>query len=91
MPAPTTAAGAAAGAGPEAGGPPRTELQELQLKAGQTTDEVSFRIFLDFLLFKKFLLALLFFQIFLWGIYQGLDPQENNFQFVCSHNIEMIF
>lgn len=35
MPAPTSAAGAAEG------GPPRTELQELQLKAGQTTDEVS--------------------------------------------------
>ncbi|KYQ50303.1 hypothetical protein ALC60_10617 [Trachymyrmex zeteki] len=33
MPAPTSAAGAAEG------GPPRTELQELQLKAGQTTDE----------------------------------------------------
>ena len=38
MPAPTS--DAAAG-GPEGGGPPRTELQELQLKAGQTTDEVS--------------------------------------------------
>ena len=25
---------------PENGGPPRTELQELQLKAGQVTDEV---------------------------------------------------
>jgi len=35
MPAPTSAAGAAEG------GPPRTELQELQLKADQTTDEVS--------------------------------------------------
>ncbi|XP_024889270.1 synaptosomal-associated protein 25-like isoform X3 [Temnothorax curvispinosus] len=34
MPAPTSVAGAA----PE-GGPPRTELQELQLKAGQVTDE----------------------------------------------------
>lgn len=33
MPAPTT--------GAAEGGPPRTELQELQLKAGQTTDEVS--------------------------------------------------
>ncbi|KAH0947918.1 hypothetical protein HN011_011701, partial [Eciton burchellii] len=33
MPAPTSAAGAAEG------GPPRTELQELQLKADQTTDE----------------------------------------------------
>ncbi|KYM93575.1 hypothetical protein ALC62_15933 [Cyphomyrmex costatus] len=33
MPAPTSAAGGAEG------GPPRTELQELQLKAGQTTDE----------------------------------------------------
>lgn len=39
MPAPTSAA-----AGPAEGGPPRTELQELQLKAGQTTDEVSWRI-----------------------------------------------
>lgn len=38
MPAPTSAAGAAEG------GPPRTELQELQLKAGQTTDEVSWDI-----------------------------------------------
>lgn len=38
MPAPTTeAAGPAEGAGP-----PRTELQELQLKAGQVTDEVSY-------------------------------------------------
>lgn len=36
MPAPTSAA-----AGAAEGGPPRTELQELQLKAGQTTDEVS--------------------------------------------------
>lgn len=35
MPAPTSAAGAAEG------GPPRSELQELQLKAGQATDEVS--------------------------------------------------
>ncbi|XP_023288750.1 synaptosomal-associated protein 25-like isoform X2 [Orussus abietinus] len=33
MPAPTSAAG------PTEGGPPRTELQELQLKAGQATDE----------------------------------------------------
>ncbi|XP_076392767.1 synaptosomal-associated protein 25kDa isoform X8 [Megachile rotundata] len=33
MPAPTSAAGAVEG------GPPRTELQELQLKADQTTDE----------------------------------------------------
>lgn len=33
MPAPTSAAGAVEG-------PPRTELQELQLKADQTTDEV---------------------------------------------------
>lgn len=37
MPAPTSDA---AGPGGEVG-PPRTELQELQLKAGQTTDEVS--------------------------------------------------
>ncbi|XP_015440176.1 PREDICTED: synaptosomal-associated protein 25 isoform X3 [Dufourea novaeangliae] len=35
MPAPTTPSGGAA----EGGGPPRTELQELQLKADQTTDE----------------------------------------------------
>jgi hypothetical protein len=34
MPAPTSASGAAEP------GPPRTELQELQFKAGQTTDEV---------------------------------------------------
>ncbi|KAL2725447.1 synaptosomal-associated protein 25 isoform X1 [Vespula squamosa] len=33
MPAPTSTAGAAES------GPPRTELQELQLKADQTTDE----------------------------------------------------
>ncbi|XP_066601494.1 synaptosomal-associated protein 25 isoform X2 [Prorops nasuta] len=38
MPAPTSAAGPAAEGGGGAG-PPRTELQELQLKAGQTTDE----------------------------------------------------
>lgn len=39
----TTAAAAAAAQdeGPEAGGPPRTELQELQYKAGQVTDDVS--------------------------------------------------
>lgn len=37
----TTAAAAAAAQdeGPEAGGPPRTELQELQYKAGQVTDD----------------------------------------------------
>lgn len=40
MPAPTSAS-----AGPAEGGPPRTELQELQLKAGQTTDEVSQRVY----------------------------------------------
>lgn len=40
MPAPTSAAGAAEG------GPPRSELQELQLKAGQTTDEVSRNIYM---------------------------------------------
>lgn len=40
MPAPTSdAAGPAEGAGP-----PRTELQELQLKADQTTDEVSHQV-----------------------------------------------
>lgn len=30
---------------PENGGPPKTELQELQLKAGQVTDEVSKNFF----------------------------------------------
>lgn len=32
---------ATAAAGPENGGAPRTELQELQLKSNQVTDEVS--------------------------------------------------
>ncbi|KAI5705906.1 hypothetical protein M8J75_002911 [Diaphorina citri] len=40
MPAVTKKSAAAAqDDGPEAGGPPRTELQELQYKAGQVTDE----------------------------------------------------
>lgn len=44
MPAVTKKSAAAAqDDGPEAGGPPRTELQELQYKAGQVTDEVSTR------------------------------------------------
>ncbi len=43
MPAPTTAQESAA--------PPRTELQELQYKAGQVTDEVSIAIL--HIIFKK--------------------------------------
>lgn len=48
MPAPTPAA-AAPGA---ENGAPRTELQELQLRAGQVTDEVCCKLLNFFLIFK---------------------------------------
>lgn len=53
MPAPTSAPGTVEG-------PPRTELQELQLKADQTTDEVCLLISIFDKIFRQFFNNVLF-------------------------------